>query len=239
LPYQWILFDADGTLFDYDRAESSALKELFATAGTGELFATAAPANDDGDLLLDTYRRINSALWKQLEAGEVTADEIKTRRFQSLLDELELEGDPHALSTSYLECLGRQTYLLPGAAELLDSLSDTHRLALITNGLSSVQRSRLRLSPVGARFEIVVISEEIGFAKPDPRVFDAAFEAMGGPHKDEVLMVGDNLFADIGGGKSYGMATCWFNLDGRGDSDGVGPTFEVHHLRQLQELLGR
>jgi len=245
LPYQWILFDADGTLFDYDRAESLALKELMATAGGNELLATAGESElptatraDGNAVLLDTYRRINSDLWKRFEAGEVTAAEIKTRRFESLLDQLGLAGDPQALSDSYLECLGRQTHLLPGATELLDSLSDTHRLALITNGLSSVQRSRLRISPIGSRFEAVVISEEVGFAKPDPRIFDAAFQAMGDPNKAEVLMVGDNLLADIGGAKSYGLATCWFNLDGRGGSDGVGPTFEVHRLPQLQELLG-
>lgn len=226
MAYRWILFDADGTLFDYDRAEDSALRELWRRAGIPRSAA-----------LLDTYRRVNSALWKQFEAGEVTAAEIKTERFARLLRELDLDGEPESLSADYLECLGRQTDLLPGADELLDSLAGGHRLALITNGLASVQRSRLERSPIGARFDAVVISEEVGFAKPDPRIFEAAFEIMGEPPKTEVLMVGDNLMADIAGAKRFGLATCWFNLDGRAESDGVGPTFEIQRLAQLLPVL--
>ena len=227
MPYQWILFDADGTLFDYDRAESSAISELWRQS---EMPESAE--------LLDTYRRLNGALWKRFEAGEVTAAQIKTERFAQLLDELDLEGEPAALSAAYLECLGRQTHLLPGAAELIDSLSGSRRLGLITNGLSSVQRSRLGLSTIGPSFEAVVISEEIGFAKPDPRIFEAAFDAMGRPAKDEVLMVGDNLTADIAGAKRFGLATCWLNLGGVAESDGVGPTFEIQQLAELSRLLG-
>lgn len=226
MPYEWILFDADGTLFDYDRAERAALRELWSAAGM--------PESED---LLETYRNVNGALWQQFEAGQVTAARIKTERFVRLLAELGLEGEPRELSASYLESLGRQTHLLPGALELLESISGTRRLALITNGLSSVQRSRLGRSPIGPHFEAVVISEEIGVAKPDPRIFEAALEAMGDPAKEEILMVGDNLLADIAGAKRFGLATCWLNLGGRASSDGVGPTFEVQQLAELQQLL--
>jgi len=226
LRYQWILFDADGTLFDYDRAEESAVRELWSETGMPER-----------PNLLETYRRVNAALWQKFEAGQVTAAEIKTERFVQLLDELDLEGEPRALSTIYLERLGRQTHLLPGARELLESLSGSRRLALITNGLSSVQRPRLKRSPIGPHFDAIVISEEIGVAKPDPRIFEAALGAMGGPDKEEILMVGDNLVADIGGAKRFGLATCWLNLGGRASSDGVGPTFEIHQLAELERLL--
>jgi YjjG family noncanonical pyrimidine nucleotidase len=226
LSFEWILFDADGTLFDYDRAESAALDSLWHAAGL-----------QHSKELLGTYRRVNGALWKQLEAGEVTADDIKVERFSRLLSELGLEGDAQALSVDYLEHLGRQTQLLPGAEELLDAVEARYRLAMITNGLSQVQRSRLGRSPIGSRLEALVISEEVGFAKPDPRIFEAALELMGRPVRSRVLMVGDNLLADIGGAKSFGLPTCWINLAGAASSDGVGPTFEVRNLSELQRLL--
>lgn len=226
MTFSWILFDADGTLFDYDHAEGEALEALWSDAGL-------PPRRD----LLAVYRRINGALWKGLETGEVSAGEIKEERFRRLVDELGLAADPRQLSASYLDHLSRQTRLVAGAGELLDSLRRTRKLALITNGLSQVQRPRLERSPIGRHFDVLVISEEVGFAKPDGRIFAQALAMMGDPPKDEVLMVGDNLLADIEGARRFGLATCWLNPGGRESSGEIEPTFEVHDLGQLRQVL--
>lgn len=224
--YRWILFDADGTLFDYDRAEEAALEALWTAAGL-------APRDD----LLAVYRQINGELWKSFEQGGVTSDEIKEERFRRLAAELDIEAEAQGLSDSYLDSLSRQTQLLDGAEDVLAAIDRNHRLAMITNGLAEVQRPRLRRSPIGHHFEVVVISEEVGYAKPDARIFHHALAMMGGPPKEDVLMVGDNLLADIGGARSFGLATCWLNLGGRATRDGVEPTFEIHQLSQLRQLL--
>ena len=226
MSFKWILFDADGTLFDYDAAEREALNDLWASV--------RLPPRAD---LLEAYRRINSALWRRFEAGEVSAHEIKLERFRGLVEELGVEAEPDRLSAGYLDHLGRQTHLLPGAEEVLSVLAGSRSLALITNGLASVQRSRLRLSPIGRHFEVVVISEEVGSAKPDGRIFEAAFEKMGSPGRAEVLMVGDNLLADVEGARRFGLPTCWFNHNGRSSRGAAEPTFEIHALAELPELL--
>ncbi len=226
-PYRWILFDADGTLFDYDRAEVAALAALWTDADLGRSHAELRTA----------YRRINGALWKRFENGDISSHSIKEERFRRLVEELRLDADPAELSHLYLGWLGRQIQLLPGAERLLESLAPTYRLALITNGLASVQRSRLERSPIGRHFEVVVISEEVGFAKPDPRIFEHAFTLMGGPAKPDVLMVGDNLLADIDGAGRYGLETCWVNLDGRATNGKIATTHEAHRLSDLEEIL--
>lgn len=226
MDYRWILFDADGTLFDYELAETAALQALWTELGLG--------SRTDLDV---AYRRINAELWRRFEAGEVTPGEIKLERFRRLADELALEAAPADLSRSYIEQLGRQTQLLPGAERLLESLSPRYRLALITNGLAAVQRSRLALSTIGRHFPVVVISEEVGWAKPDPRIFARALELMESPQKREVLMVGDNLLADIEGAHRFGFETCWFNQDGRATNGHVTTTHEVHRLSELRERL--
>ncbi len=213
MTFSWILFDADGTLFDYDHAEGEALDALWSDAGL--------PPRGD---LLTIYRRINSALWRRFEAGEATAAEIKEKRFRDLVDELGVDADPGRLSAGYLDHLSRQTRLVPGAEPLLESLRRTRKLALITNGLSQVQRPRLERSPIGRHFEVLVISEEVGFAKPDGRIFAQALALMGGPPKEEVLMVGDNLHADIEGAHRFGLATCWLNPGGRDRRGEIEPT---------------
>ena len=92
--YQWLLFDADGTLFDYDRAESAALRQVFGLFG--ETFEPAWQA---------VFQRVNQALWHGVEKGEVTPDMVKVRRFELLLPEIGLGHSPAAFSARYLECL--------------------------------------------------------------------------------------------------------------------------------------
>jgi FMN phosphatase YigB (HAD superfamily) len=84
-----------------------------------------------------------------------------------------------------------------------------------------------------------VISEEIGIAKPDPAIFDHAFERIGRPAKDRVLVVGDNLGSDILGGANYGIDTCWFNPAGESNGHEVEPDHEIRALREILEILGK
>ena len=83
----------------------------------------------------------------------------------------------------------------------------------------------------------MVISGEIGLAKPDPAIFDHAFKRIGGPPKETVLMIGDNLGSDILGGSNYGLDTCWFNPTGTPNGHGVEPTYEIRELDEILDLL--
>ncbi len=107
---------------------------------------------------------------------------------------------------------------------------------LITNGLAEVQRPRFAASSIRRHFEGLVISEEVGAAKPDPRIFDVAFAKMEDPKRTEVLMVGDSLSSDIKGGNDSGIDTCWFNPSGRNGEHGVEPKYEIRKLDELLDI---
>ena len=111
-------------------------------------------------------------------------------------------------------------------------------LAIITNGLSAVQRPRFAASSIGHLFDPVIISDELDVAKPDPAIFDAAFERMGGPAKEEVLLVGDSLSSDMRGGVDYGVDTCWYNPRGTPRPSGMSITHQIGELGELPPLLG-
>jgi 2-haloacid dehalogenase len=229
MTYLWLLFDADGTLFDYDAAETQAL------GGTLAEFDLAF----DSDVLA-TYRRVNGQLWRDFEMGATTSDRIKTERFALLFDELALTGpapDPVPFSDRYLANLGSCTALMPDAEAVLQSLTGRVRLALITNGLTKVQRSRLAKSGLGAYFEALVISEEEGVAKPEPGIFDIIFSRMGMPHRDEVLMIGDSLTSDIRGANHYGIDACWYNPASRPRDPDVEVRYEIGSLPELLDIV--
>jgi len=114
-----------------------------------------------------------------------------------------------------------------------EKLNSNVKLYLITNGLTIVQRPRIKNSTIGNYFEGIIISEEVGFAKPQKEIFDIAFDMMGNPNKDEVLIIGDSLSSDITGGINYGIDTCWYNPDLIEIDNDLNPTYEIQHLLNL------
>jgi 2-haloacid dehalogenase len=225
MTYTWLLSDADGTLFDYDRAEATALEQAFAEVG-----AEFEPS------CLHTYREINARVWREFENGHITAERLRLRRFEMLFEALRQPLTPATFSRVYLRHLARASHLIEGAREVVPALCAKYRLALITNGLRDVQRPRLAGSPIRDCFADVIISEEVGAAKPDPAIFDAAFERLGRPPRTEVLLVGDSLTSDIAGGHAYGLDTCWFDPTSARPA-GATSTYEIRHLTELARLL--
>ena len=225
-PYHTLLFDADGTLFDYDRAETWALTETFAQYG--QTFQPGAS---------QLYRRVNDPLWDAFERGEVTQERLKVLRFELFFEALGFDIDAAAFSDSYSHQLGKATFLIDGAEEIVAALSNDYRLFIITNGLADVQQPRFSASTIGRYFLDWIISEEVGFAKPDSRIFDIAFERMGRPPKDSVLIIGDSLSSDMAGGIAYGIDTCWYNPSGREADPSHPVSHEIRDLAQLRTIL--
>ena len=121
---------------------------------------------------------------------------------------------------------------------MVAEVAATHRIAYITNGLDNVQRPRLEASPLAEHAAVVVISDEVGVAKPHAGIFDIAFERMGTPDRSDVTLVGDSLTADIAGGAAYGVSTIWYAPPAVADpaSEGPSPTHRITHLRELPSI---
>ena len=224
--YPWLWFDADGTLFDYNKAETIALKQAFVLLNL--------PFEDS---YLDVYREVNANLWRAFERQEITQSALRLRRFESLLEAIQLSAPVDQLSNVYLEQLGSCAELVGGAYDVLQTLHKTSRIAIVTNGLQSVQRGRFARSTIQAFIDEFVISEEIGVAKPNPAFFDVVSTRTGNPPKREVLLIGDSLTSDIQGGVGYGLDTCWYNpnLDPR--PEGLAITYEIRRLQELLDLI--
>jgi len=219
----WIVFDADGTLFDFEHAERSALSRTLGFFGillTQDIHAT--------------YNQISAELWTRFEAGGIDSQRLRVERFERLVDRYSFAVKPAELSEHYIESLGRERRLLPTAKAIVESLAADFRLLLATNGIADVQRRRFEGSSIRPCFADVVISDDVGAAKPDPRYFDEVFARMGHPERSEVLMVGDSLSSDIAGGAAYGIDTCWFNP---GDLPSESRTRPTYVIRRLTDLL--
>jgi 2-haloacid dehalogenase len=226
MKYEIILFDVDDTLFDFSMSEKKALHKAFVEFGlpTGLVDYEA------------NYKEISKVLWRDLEQGLTTLSELGVERFRRLFLAHELEINADTFSSVYLGYLGKETHLVHGAVELFDNLAGC-RLAIITNGFTDVQTSRIGSSPLCNNFEHIIISEEAGFQKPEKGIFDYAFSKLQITDKAKVLIVGDSLTSDIQGGINYGIDNCWFNPYLKENNIGIKPTFEIRELTDLIKIV--
>jgi len=225
--YQWLLFDADGTLFDFDKAESAALHQTFQSNSL----------SFESDYLA-AYQRINKILWAGVEKGEITPGFLKNRRFELLFETIGVAYPGAVFSDHYHERLADCSELIADAAEVVLKLQPHYRMVILTNGLQSVQRRRFARSPICRHFAEIIISEEIGFSKPAREFFDTALARMGNPSRRELLMIGDSWSADIMGAMGSGLDACWYNPENKPRPEGCMPTREIASLRELAEWLG-
>lgn len=227
MKYPIVFFDLDDTLFDFKKG---AKLSLLNTLRTFKLPTEQA--------YLDLYKQINHEVWQSFEKREISAEQLRPLRFERFLDAIKEVRDPIEMSGFFLNKLSNSDYLLEGAKPLVEGLIEKgHRLALVTNGLKEVQRPRISKAAMGGYFETIVVSDEIGIAKPHEGFFDHAFSEMGKPEKQEVLMVGDSLSSDIQGGNKYGISTCWFNPYESTNNGPHQPKYQISKLKNLMEIV--
>ncbi|MDO4354977.1 MAG: YjjG family noncanonical pyrimidine nucleotidase [Clostridia bacterium] len=228
MKYDVILFDADDTLLDFQKSEESALERVFSTFGielTGEIRRG--------------YSQINLSLWKALERGEVTKQQVLDQRFQRTFQRYGIDAPKDgSFEQTYQQYLAEGAFVLPEAERVLRALEGRCRLAIVTNGVARTQLNRLRLSGLDQIVRDVFISERIGAEKPQKKFFDVVFHALGEPPRERVLIVGDSLTSDMRGGVVAGIDNCWFNPSGAENGVGVPVTYEIRSLTALLEIVG-
>ena len=226
MAYSIVLFDADNTLLDFSRAEHDALCECLSARGISTDKDTVA-----------LYSAINDSHWKRLERGETTRSRLRVERFTEFFSVVGYSGDPVAMADDYVAALSRQSHLIDGSLELIQALYGRCRLYIITNGITSVQKSRFGCCPLAPYFDRCFISEEMGFAKPDKRFFDLVAASVPNFIPEEAIVIGDSLSSDIQGGINAGLDTCWFNPHSKNPPSDMTITYTVSRLEDIQDIL--
>ena len=224
--YDFLLLDADETLFDFPRAERDALCDA--------LFYMGIAVNEER---IATYSRINDSFWKMLERGEIGKAELRVARFEAFCKHYGFDIDVPRLALAYTDALATKGYLLPGALEVCSALAAHAQLFIITNGIASVQRGRFEPSPLRPYIQTLFVSEEIGAEKPHKAYFDTVAARIPHFERQRALVVGDSLSSDIRGGIAAGIDTCWFNPKEKALPPDLSPTYVIHSLGELIPLV--
>ena len=221
--YNCLLLDVDGTLLDFASAEQEAIE--------GTLRQFDLPYEEEAKQLFST---INAGLWQELEKGTIKKERLVINRFEKLLEALGKQGDAIKMNNDFMTRLSQSSLPYPGVHETLEELAEFATLAIISNGVYTVQMNRLKKAGLLPYFDDVFISEKLGCTKPSSRFFELALRGLGIKNKAKVLVVGDSLTADIKGGAAAKLDTCWCNFTDVENATNIAPTYTVRSLDELK-----
>ncbi len=234
MPYQAILFDLDDTLISLRGCESEALRRSLDEAGLTHRF------RDDYSNVSATFAKISGKYWAARSKDGYTSytrEQVVEQSLRDLLAHYNLDTAlAEDLATKYWRDFCRSSALNPGALDTLRHLSQHFRLGLITNGYSDSQRGRLDAAGLSQFFDPILISEEVGIAKPDARIFDMALRALELSAED-VIYVGDSIGHDCAGCQNAGIGFCHYYPHQAAGVELPDVKYRIGHLTDLIDLI--
>ncbi len=220
-----IFFDLDHTLWDFDRNSEMAFDTIFKKNHPSLL-------TED---FIKVYLPINQACWKLYQVDKITHHELRYNRLKQSFDALNYmisDAQIESISEEYIEYLPEHNHLFDDAHEILTYLKSKYKLHIITNGFAKVQDRKMTNSNIIHYFETITNSELAGAKKPNPIIFDYALQTARAS-KNESVMIGDCIDADVKGALSFGMEAIFFNPDGHESIEGI---CEITTLAALKNL---
>ena len=226
-------FDFDGTLLDGSGSREAILS-------TCRLLA--AKTGTDPAKLLRANSQVWQNYWPEVEdkwtLGAISGAAVSQEAWRRTLLACECDESLAKLAVeTHKQNASRALRLFEDVREMINLLKPHLYLALITNGASDTQRGALRILDIERLFDTIVISGEVGVAKPDSSIFTLALRSLSiGPENS--WHVGDSLRTDVAGAVNAGLTAVWLNRGGALRSEAEPePNYEIRSLMELASLL--
>lgn len=223
-----LLWDIDGTLLDFGKAEEYGIKKCFEIFGLGECT----------DEMLSRYSKINRKYWEMLEKGELTKAQVLRGRFEEFFESENIPFDKiDDFNLEYQYRLGDKVFFCDNGLETVTALKGKVRQYAVTNGTFVAQQRKLTQSGLIDIFDDVFISDKIGFEKPSIEFFDAVEKKIGKFERNEVVIIGDSLTSDMRGGNNANILCCWYNPHKVENQYDIKIDFEIDNISQILEIV--
>ena len=223
-----ILWDIDGTLLDFIKAEYAAIKKCFEVFQLGECT----------DEMISRYSKINRGYWERLERKEITKPEVLVGRFRDFFSGENIDTNcAEEFNKEYQIRLGDTICFCDDSYELIKSFKDRVKQYAVTNGTKIAQDKKLVKSGLIDLFDDIFISEEVGYEKPDIRFFEHVWAKIGAYRPDEVMIVGDSLTSDMQGGNNADIVCCWYNPKKVPNTKNLKIDYEIEDLNEIKTLI--
>ncbi|WP_202701703.1 YjjG family noncanonical pyrimidine nucleotidase [Flavobacterium sp. UGB4466] len=221
-----VFFDLDHTLWDFDKNSEMAFDRIF---------KSKYPEIKTEDFI-EKYAPINQECWKLYQNDKITHLELRYNRLKFSFDALNYtmsDESINEIANDYIEFLTDNNHLFEGAIEVLEYLKPKYKLHIITNGFANVQDKKINNAALSGYFETITNSELAGVKKPNSIIFDYALSAAKAS-KENSVMIGDCLEADVNGALNAGIDAIFFNERRIEVPQNIK---QVNHLLELKKYL--
>ena len=221
-----VFFDLDHTLWDFDKNSEMAFDRIF---------KNRFPEIKIQDFIAK-YAPINQECWKLYQNDKITHLELRYNRLKFSFDALNInisDENINQIANDYIEFLTDNNHLFDGAIEVLDYLRTKYRLHIITNGFANVQDKKINNALLSGYFQTITNSELAGVKKPNSIIFDYAVN-VAKASKQNSVMIGDCLDADVNGALNAGLDAIFFNDKKITVPDNIK---QINHLLELKKYL--
>lgn len=223
-----IFFDADNTLVNHKECEKQALQAVFQGIGVEykEEYQTV-------------FRPLDRKLWDSVANGTnpVSRDKVAEYRFQLLFEQIGIAYQNYGKANKlFKEGLANSTALMEHTEEIMQYLHEkNYKLYVVTNGRINLQRPRVMNSKIAKYVSDIIVSEEVGADKPNPKIFNVLLNKAD-LKPEEVVMIGDSLDKDIQGAHNAGMQAIWFNGEKQSNHTNILPEYKIENLLELMKI---
>ena len=221
-----IFMDVDDTLLDFKECAREDVRSCCLKNGI--------TYTDD---LFEFFLSRNVILWKRIEDGLLTVDELHRTRWAGIFSDLGIEADGPAFENDFIAGLRETSVPVNGSRETMKYLHSRYKVYAVSNASNLQQTTRLRKAGLMQYVNGVFGSLDIGYNKPSREYFDYCFAQLNATTPHQTVIIGDSLNADISGGSGYGLHTIWFNIRGIAASDCIVPDYTIRSLSELTSLL--
>lgn len=215
-----VFFDLDHTLWDFDKNSELTFETIF---------RDNHPSLET-KLFIEKYVPINQECWKLYQFDKITHEELRYNRLKHSFDAINYsisDSEIDIIAEDYIRFLPENNHLFDGTFEVLDYLNQKYKLHIITNGFAAVQYKKISNSNIGRYFQTITNSEMAGVKKPNPIIFDYALD-LAKTKKENSIMIGDSLDADVQGALDAGLDAIFFN---------ESKVLVANHIKQVNHLL--
>lgn len=223
--YKALFFDVDDTLLNFKLCSQAALSKA--------LDCFNIPHDQ---CIFDLFYEIDNNLWNKQKQGLISVQNVLDCRFNELFTRLRIDVDSNKFKIIFQENLSGEYILEPGAYDIIRYLSAKYKLYVASNGIFTMQQSRLKQANLFPSFSDLFVSDDIGYEKPDIHFFEECLKRSRLKNED-VLFIGDSLEADMFGAHNSGIATCWYNPNNKLHNRDLKIGYIIESLYQLKDIL--
>lgn len=235
--YKAIFIDWDDTIGDFIGAASTSLHEIYDMYHMIDYF-------ESYDEFYHLYHSHNLQLWQLYGDDKVTKEFLWVDRFRwpilhgsksQVVPSAQIDELAYQIGEDFLRLTTAHFSLLPGAEELVRYLAQKYPLVVLSNGFIEVQYDKINRSGLRDCFAHIVLSEEVGCQKPNPRIYETALQLCG-MRAEEVLMIGDSWYSDIRGAINAGIDQLWIT-NRNTIADNQTATYIVERLQEIYDIV--